>query len=70
MDSQWKAESGFEIKSQYRSFRNSKWSRGGAVDAQIGKLVTWTLKVESWRVCGPVVTDSRLLNEEQDPDPH
>ncbi len=28
------------------------------------------LKMESWRVCRPVVADSHRFDEEQDPDPH
>jgi hypothetical protein len=33
-------------------------------------LHKWRLKMESWRVCRPVVTDSHQSDQEQDPDPH
>ncbi len=47
---EWKAGSGFALKSKFRSFRGSKWSHGGS----------WMLKMEAWRVCRPVIADSVL----------
>ncbi len=32
------------------------------------KMEAWRLKMEAWRVCRPVIVDSYLLDEEQDPD--
>ncbi len=59
---EWKGGSGSALKSKFRSFRGSKWSRGGSWK--------WRLKMEAWRAFRPVVADSHHLDEEQDPDPH
>jgi hypothetical protein len=34
------------------------------------RIEAWRLKMETWRLCRPVVADSHNLDEEQDPDPH
>ncbi len=33
-------------------------------------MEAWSLKMEPWMVCEPVVADSHLWDEKQDPDPH
>jgi hypothetical protein len=33
-------------------------------------MEAWKLKMESGRVCVPVVTDMHHVDEKQDPDPH
>ncbi len=49
------------FKSNFRSFRGSKKSRRRP----------WTLTMEAWMVCRPVIADSHdKFDNEQDPDPH
>jgi hypothetical protein len=55
------------MKSKFRSFRGSKSNRGGPWTL---KMEAWSLKMEPWMVCEPVVADSHLWDEKQDPDPH
>jgi hypothetical protein len=53
-----KVGSGSAIKYKFRSFRGSDWSCGGP-----GTLTmeAWRLKIEPWRVSGPVIADSHHL---------
>jgi hypothetical protein len=49
----WEAGSGSALKSEFRSFRGSKWTRGGPCT-----LTSGGAKMEPCRVCRPVVADS------------
>jgi hypothetical protein len=61
-----KAEPGSALKSKFRSFRGTKYRRGGPWTLT---MVARRLKMELWRVYRPVVADSHHFDEEQDPDP-
>jgi hypothetical protein len=55
------------IKAQILELSRLKMEPWRAVD---GGIKEWELKIETWRVCRPVVTDSHHLDEKYDPDPH
>ncbi len=66
-DPHWSEKLDLDPLSGFRSFRCVKLSGGGSWTLT---MEAWRLKIEPWRVCSPVVADSHLFDEKQDPDPH